>query len=235
MSADVARGDAQDYSTFHVIDTNESEVVCEYKGKVPPDQFAVLLAEAGKRYGNALVCPENNTYGYAVIMKLRELGYKNLYFKNERDKFNALYGIGEIPLHKIGFTTSGQSRSQILTKLEQVIRNKEIRVYSSRLYEEIKTFIWKGAKAQAQKGKNDDLVMSLAIGVWLFDTSPVNSKHAVDLNKAMLNAFAVNRTDSKSMTSPWADKNVNPFKPIVISQMPESGSQTPYGDFGWLL
>ncbi len=168
-------------------------------------------------------------------MKLRELGYKNLYFKDEKDKFNSLYGVGETPLHKIGFTTTGQSRSQILTKLEQVIRNKELAVYSSRLYDEMKTFIWKGTKAQAQKGKNDDLVMSLAIGVWLFDTSPVNSKHSVDINNAMLNAFAVNRTSSEKITSPWSDKNLNPFKPIVISQMPESGSNEPYGDFGWLL
>ena len=99
----------------------------------------------------------------------------------------------------------------------------------------MKTFIWKGTKAQAQKGKNDDLVMSLAIGVWLFDTSPVNSRHSVDINNAMLNAFAVNRTSSEKITSPWADKNLNPFKPIVISQMPESGSSEPYGDFGWLL
>ena len=168
-------------------------------------------------------------------MKLRELGYKNLYFKDEKDKFNSLYGVGETPLHKIGFTTTGQSRSQILTKLEQVIRNKELAVYSSRLYDEMKTFIWKGTKAQAQKGKNDDLVMSLDIVVWQFDTSPVNSRHSVDINNAMLNAFAVNRTSSEKITSPWADKNLNPFKPIVISQMPESGSSEPYGDFGWLL
>jgi len=235
ISADVARGDAEDYSTFHVIDTNKSEVVCEYKGKVPPDQFAVLLAEAGKRYNNALLCPENNTYGYAVIMKLIELGYKNLYYRNQKDKYNAMYGIGETQIHKVGFTTSGQSRSQILTKLEQVIRNKELRIYSSRLYEEVKTFIWKGTKAQAQKGKNDDLVMALAIGVWLFDTSPVNSKHSVDINSAMLKAFAVNRTSSDAVTSPWANKNHNPFKPIVISQMPASGSNEAYGDFSWLL
>ena len=147
MTVDVSKGRAQDYSTFHVIDTNESEVVCEYKGKVPPDQFAVLLAEAGKRYCDALICPENNTYGYAVIMKLRELGYKNLYFKSEKDKFNSMYGLEEVPTHKIGFTTTGQSRSQKQTKLEQVIRNREIRVYSSRLYDEMKTFIWKGSNS----------------------------------------------------------------------------------------
>lgn len=35
MSADVARGDSKDYSTFHIIDTGEGEIVAEYKGKIP--------------------------------------------------------------------------------------------------------------------------------------------------------------------------------------------------------
>ena len=150
ISADVSRGDSGDYSTFHVIDTGESEIVAEFKGKIPPDQFAMVLAEAGKRYNEALLCPENNTYGYAVIMKLRDLGYKNLYFKHEKDRFSAMYGLGEVEVGKLGFATTGQSRNQILAKLEQVIRNREIMTYSSRLYEEAKTFVWKGNKAQAQ-------------------------------------------------------------------------------------
>jgi hypothetical protein len=236
ISADVARGDAKDYSTFHVIDTGESEVVAEYKGKLPPDQFAVLLNEAGKRYHDALLCPENNTYGYAVVMKLCELGYKNLYFKNQKDKFDMMYG-HEVDISKIGFTTSGQSRSQILTKLEQVLRNGEIKSYSSRLYEEMKTFIWSGTKAQAQKGRNDDLVMSLAIGVWLYDTSPVHSKHTFDINREMLNAFAVNSNSAKdSVISPWADRNINPFRPLAPpDSMFHSGSGNPHGDLSWLL
>ena len=165
ISADVSRGDAADYSTFQVLDITNAEQVAEYRGKLPPDQFAVLLAEAGKRYGDALICPENNTYGFAVVMKLVEIGYQNLYFKNEKDKFAALYG-GETNLSKIGFTTSATSRGQILTKFEQVLRNNTVSFYSSRLLEELKTFIWKGTKAQAQKGKNDDLVMAAAIGRW---------------------------------------------------------------------
>ena len=80
ISADIARGDASDYSTFHVFDIMAAEQVAEYKGKLPPDQFAVVLAEAGKRYGNALVCPENNTYGYATVMKLVDLGYQKSIF-----------------------------------------------------------------------------------------------------------------------------------------------------------
>ena len=236
ISADVSRGDSGDYSAFHVIDTGESEIVAEFKGKLPPDQFATLLAEAGKRYNNALLCPENNTYGYAVVMKLRELDYSNLYFKNEKDKFAAMYGLEEPDLHKIGFTTSGHTRNQILTKLEQVVRNREIRSYSSRLYEEAKTFIWRGNKAQAQKGRNDDLIMSLAIGVWLYDTSPVHSKHAYDLNKAMLDGFDVNaREMERDAPTPWENNAYNPFKPFHVSEMPVSGSNHPMGDLGWLL
>ena len=182
------------------------------------------------------MCPENNTYGYAVVMKLKELDYKNLYFKNQKDKYNMMYG-HDVDISKIGFTTSGQSRNQILTKLEQVLRNNEIKTYSSRLYEELKTFIWSGTKAQAQKGYNDDLVMSLAIGVWLYDTSPVHSKHTHDINKAMLSAFAVNSNAAKdSVISPWADTRINPFKPLSPPDaMFHSGSANPHGDLSWLL
>ena len=52
-----------------------------------------------------------------------------------------------------------------MTKLEQVLRNGEISIYSSRLYEELKTFIWTGSKAQAQKGKNDDIGIKIAMHI----------------------------------------------------------------------
>lgn len=234
ISADVSRGDAADYSAFHVFDTATSEQVAEYKGKVPPDQFATLLAEAGKRYGEALVCPENNTYGYAVIMKLVDLGYKNLYFKNEKDKFAALYGMGVPEVSKIGFQTNSQSRGQILTKFEETIRTSNVRFYSSRLYDEMKTFIWKGSKAQAQKGKNDDLVIAAAIGVWLFDTSPMHHPQTHDLNKAILAGFNVNSGNAEKVTNPWGKIAFNPFKPHMMPNMPQSGSIDGI-DYSWLL
>ena len=176
----MARGDGADYSTFCVIDTIESEVVCEFKGKIPPDQLSELLIEAGRRYGEATLCPESNTYGYAVLMKLRESGYRNIYFRKEKEKFDALFGNGSIG--KAGFSTQGGSRAQILTKLEEVVRNDKIKLYSSRLVSEMKTFVWNRGKAQAQRGTNDDLVMALAIGVWLYDADKTVSQTTVDIN-----------------------------------------------------
>ena len=229
VSADVSRGDAADYSAFHVLDINTGEQVAEYKGKIPPDQFAVLLAEAGKRYNNGLVCPENNTYGYAVIMKLVELGYTNLYYKNEKDKLSAMY-TGSNQISKIGFTTNAQSRGQILTKLEEVLRNNSVSFYSSRLVDELKTFVWKGQKAQAQKGKNDDLVISAAIGTWLFDSDPKVNSQTADINKAMLDGFAVNRRQYGEKKNPWKKFGWNSTTRAYPSK---SGPHD--DDFDWIL
>ena len=87
ISADVARGDSRDFSTFHVIDVGEGECVAEYRGKIPPDRFGELLFEFGKKYNNALLCPENNSYGFATIIKLKDLEYPNLYHKKRKSVF----------------------------------------------------------------------------------------------------------------------------------------------------
>lgn len=227
ISADVSRGDSRDYSTFHVIDVNESECVAEYKGKIPPDRFGELLAEYGKKYNNALVCPENNSYGYATILKLKEIDYPNLYFKRRKAVFIGDY-IPDYNPDLAGFTTSGRTRSLILTKLEEVLRNKMIKVYSTRFYEELKTFIWIGSKAQGMKGHNDDLVMSLAIGVWLFDSVDGYSKSSKDINSAMLKAMSVSRNtyddlpnailDGRPHNNPGSDR-----KGVDTSQAPDRG------------
>ncbi len=229
ISADVSRGDSRDYSAFHVIDPEESTVVAEFKGKIPPDQFALLLAEAGRRYNNALLCPENNTYGYAVILKLKEEGYTNLYFKNLKDRYNSNF-LDSSNISKIGFTASSKSRNQILTKLEEIIRNKHINIYSQRFYNELKTFVWKGNKAEAQRGSNDDLIMSLAIGVWIYDYKSTG-KEKIDMNQAMLAGFNINSNN-------FNDSDINYDTSIYRSKSPYAlnGDKIfPGAKWNWLL
>ena len=204
VSADISRGDSKDYSTFHIIDVDESEVVAEYKGKIPPDRFAELLDKFGRMYNNALMCPENNSYGYATVLKLKELNYPTMYYRKRKSVYIGNY----VPSDNndvAGFTTSGKTRTLILSKLEEVIRNKSIKIYSSRFYDELKTFIWKGQKAQAMKGYNDDLVMSMAIGTWLFDTSSEYSKDSSTLNQAMLAGMSKRSTKYEDLPSAITD------------------------------
>jgi hypothetical protein len=69
MSSDVARGDSSDFSTFHIIDYETCEVVAEFMGKIPPDRLAEILSQYGKRFNSALICPEQNTFGYFTCVK----------------------------------------------------------------------------------------------------------------------------------------------------------------------
>ena len=219
IAADVSRGDAHDFSAFQVLDKNTCEQVAEYKGKIRPDQFGILLAEVGKRFNNALICPENNTFGHGVILKLVELGYTNLHFKSLKDKFDFLYSndLSGGSISKIGFSTQGTSRGDILRLLEERLRNKTLRVRSSRISEELKTFVWKGDKAGAKKGKHDDALMALAIGNSLIEAGGVHTSIATDISKAMLACFSINSRDRQRPQKPaWNINGANPFVPIPI-------------------
>jgi len=197
ISADVARGDAADYSTFHVLDQKTCEVVAEYMGKIPPEKFADVLAEWGRKYNNALICPENNTFGYFVNVKLRDNGYPRLYYSNHKgDPFSySPLNEDELP----GFQTNQKSRVQILTKLEELIRNKTLKSYSQRLYDQLQAFIWNGNKPMASKDSHDDLIMSLAIGTWLTEGGTGNNDAGYAMAMAMLKATGVSSIDARSI------------------------------------
>lgn len=167
ISADVARGDAKDFSTFHIIDVDAAEVVVEYCGKRAPDKLADLIDEWGRRYYNALACPEQNTFGYQTCSQLKLKKYPKLFYMNapKGRLENYLPTAEEIP----GFKTDLNTRRIALSKLETIVRRRKLRTYSSRLMQELDTFIWEGEKARPMRGKHDDLIVSLAIGVYVMD------------------------------------------------------------------
>tara|TARA_B100000212_G_scaffold150144_1_gene112947 strand:+ start:3727 stop:5355 length:1629 start_codon:yes stop_codon:yes gene_type:complete len=243
-SADVSRGDSGDYSTFHIINVNDMSVSVEFKGKIPPDNFASLLYDVARRYNKALICPENNAYGYTVLSKLGDLGYDNIYFSSEREKYKFLYS-DEGSIGKAGFNTNKESREKILANFEESLRNGRIKTKSIRLVSELKTFVWNGKKVGAMKGYNDDLIMSLAIGCWLSDSnSDTYNTMQIQYADALLKGMQVNNTDiKKTNMSPFYNSKeimVNPFIPVYMGEnrfanSKESTKKNPLGDLSWLI
>ena len=113
----------------------------------------------------------------------------------------------------------------MLSKLEETIRNKQLYVPSSRFYEEVKVFTWQSGRVQAKKGFNDDLVMSLAIGAWLYDASGDYSKSSQKINAAMLNAFG-NRKSKYKDTPEGVLSEVNHFNPFFPKQESKNNVKT---------
>jgi hypothetical protein len=195
ISADVARGDGRDYSVFHILDVKKMEQIGEYQGKIDLDSFARLLLSVGTEYGNSMIVVENNNVGYSVLTKLIDLGYKNIYYtsKNQEviDQMYAAYSSNAVP----GFSTTQKTRPLIIAKLEEFIRNKSIKINSSRLINELDTFVWHNGRPEAQKGYNDDLVMSMAIACWIRDTVLINNQRNLEYHKAFLGA--ITKTNSQ--------------------------------------
>jgi len=87
-----------------------------------------------------------------------------------------------------------KTRPLIIAKLEEFVRNKLLILYSNRVLDEIRTFVWVHGKPQAMRGYNDDLIMSLAIACWVRDTALVANKRAEEYNKACLDSMVVANT-----------------------------------------
>lgn len=208
IAADVSRGNAGDFSTFHVFDTTTDEVVCEYKGKVYPDVLAEILIDVGTKYGMALLCPELNTYGAHTASVLKSKNYPNLYYEKEHKNIYMAYmdqetkSSDELP----GWTSGPKSRDEVIAKLESVLRNQVIRLPSKRLVNELKTFVWRNNKAQAMKGYNDDLVMALAIGVNLYENSGRVQYSQEEIAKGLISGMSVASNKLGVGISDWGVK-----------------------------
>ena len=88
-----------------------------------------------------------------------------------------------------GFSMTSKTRPLIVAKMEEFIRNNLIKLYSSRILSEMKTFIWNNGRAEAMRSYNDDLIMACAVGCWVRDTALTNNQRDLEYKKAFLGAI----------------------------------------------
>tara|TARA_R110001592_G_scaffold260808_2_gene525580 strand:+ start:1632 stop:3215 length:1584 start_codon:yes stop_codon:yes gene_type:complete len=229
LSADVARGDGADYSVFHVIKLETMEQVAEYQGKPSLDMYANILNQVGREYGDALLVVENVGIGISVLEKLQDLQYPNIYYSIKGTHEYVESTVAEASNGVVaGFTTSSKTRPLIVAKLEEFVRNKLINLYSGRLFNEFKTFIWSNGKPQAMRSYHDDLIMSLAIACWVRDTALTVNRRSIEYKQACLNSmfFTTTRQNTQIPGQQGYDKD---YVRKTAEQVKE------YQEYSWLL
>jgi hypothetical protein len=196
--ADVARGDGADYSTCHVIDIVNATQVAEYKGKVDTKDFGNFLVALSTEYNDALLVIENANIGWATIQQVIDRAYKNLFYMSKDLKYIDIqhqmtnkYRSEERGL-VAGFSTTSKTRPLIISKLTDYFREKSVIVRSSRLIDELFTFIYMNGRAEAMKGYNDDLTMAFSIGLWVRDTALRLRQEGIDLTKNAVSGITSN-------------------------------------------
>ena len=226
--ADVARGDGQDFSTFHVFDIEAASQVAEFKSKVPPKDFGNMLVGVATEYNNALLVVENANIGWSTIEQIIERDYQNLYYssKSEQDTVESYMTKMERGNLVPGFTMSMRTRPLVIAKMMDYIRERSVTVKSQRLLKEMRVFVWKNGKAQAQTNYNDDLVMAFATGLYVRDTALRLRQQGMDLSRASLSAISnLNQRQGAVYNNVGYMQN-NPYN-----------IDTPHGteDISWLL
>lgn len=162
IGADVSTGRATDFSGFSVVDRYGKEMAY-FKGKISPDKYANLLMQVGYRFNNAVLAPEGNDIGLAVIVLIQQAGYPNLYYTVRliKEKGKSKPKEEKIP----GWYTTTANRPVIIDQLEQDIRNGELEVCNPFFTSEAYTFIYDGANRPVAMGKSSRSNISMGEAV----------------------------------------------------------------------
>jgi hypothetical protein len=244
LGADVSRGDGEDSSTIVVLDFTTMEQVMEYKGKIQPDLLAQIIEEYGNLYNAYTVVDVTGGMGVSTVLKLLEFGYKKLHYDNQNGKIlsarqrelSSYDKDNKIP----GFHATSV-RLPMIANLEYKIRTNEVKIRSARMTSEMKTFIYKNGRPDHMEGYHDDLLMSIAMCLWVIEHSFKNLEKLEKQNKAILSSW-IGGASAQTPQQKEAEKGtafISKDKKIMpkpkFSQHVSKNMQDPTGQYSWLF
>lgn len=174
IGADVAEGLLDgDYSVADVIRVRDMKTVARFRSNlIDPDQFAHELDKLGRFYNFALLGVEVNNHGLAVIQRLRDLFYRNLY---KREK--GVDELFETPTAKFGWKTTSITKPLAIDYLAEAIREELVKDEDVVFIEEAFSYVRdERGRTNAEQGAHDDTIMAKAIALQMWDWSANNKK-----------------------------------------------------------
>ena len=168
VALDPSLGTGGDPSAIQVFEANTTEQIAEWRhNRTPIPEQIRILADIVKHINETINDPkniyfsiENNTIGEAALISIAEYGEENIqgYFLSEG-------GGGGSRRYRKGFNTSNKPKLAACNKLKTLIETGKMKIRSSSLISELKTFVAHGVGYAAKPGETDDLVMAALLAV----------------------------------------------------------------------
>lgn len=180
LTADVAEGISQDYSTFSITDVSKipfQQVATFRSNTLSPYLFSEIIVKFGKIYNDALLCVENNDRGSLVNhIIINDLEYENIY----QEKFGNL-----------GLKTTRKTKRIGCSNLRDLIEQNKYKINDKSTIEELYSFVEKSGSYAASFDNHDDMVMSLVLFAYISSTVWFANEYDVNLKKTLFDADAV--------------------------------------------
>jgi hypothetical protein len=232
MGVDVSRGDSEDYSTFQIIDFDTREQVAEFVGKLPPDTMAEICFKWANMYSAFVVIDITGGMGVSTSRKMQELGYKNLYVDGVDYQNKWKYDPKQA--EKIPGINFNSKRVQIIASFEEAIRH-DFDIKSSRLLNEMNSFVYINGRPDHQKGGHDDLIMSAAMAIYVAEASFSQLTKVTEQTKAMINSWTIQEDDSPSKSIAFNPQIPNFSSRYQDPNLNSGPSREDYMKYGWLF
>ena len=237
MGVEVRRGDGKDSSTIVILDFENLEQVAEFQFKLPPDMLAEIVYKYGVMYNAYTIVDITGGMGVATVLKLLEMDYKYLHYDDPKsrklsDKYAKMrYKEGE----KVPGFNVGNTRLQMVSELEEHIRENKTLVRSQRMISELRTFVYKNGRPDHMEGYHDDIIMAFAMCIFVVQTSFKKLEQVEKQTKAMLESWV--NVSSDNPTKPLMnDAYVNPFYSSTPSYHPkQNNGANDSGEYNWLF
>jgi hypothetical protein len=169
--------------------------------------------------------------GVSTSRKLQELGYKNLYVDgvNPADKWKWDPKLQD----KIPGINFNSKRVLIIQAFEEALRF-DFALRSQRLFNELNTFVYVNGRPDHQKGQHDDLIMAMAMALYVGETSFSLLEKSTEQAKAMIESWT---TETNVFRDSHA--NFNPGLPVdpygLNNYSKNTLTKSDYENYLWLF
>ncbi len=168
VALDPSLGTGGDPSAIQIFEANTTEQIGEWRhNRTPIPEQVRILADVCRHINETVQDPqsiyfsvENNTIGEAALISIAEYGEENIqgYFLSEPNG-------GGSRRYRKGFNTSNKPKLAACNKFKTLIETGRMKIRSSSLVSELKTFVAHGVGYAAKPGETDDLVMAALLAV----------------------------------------------------------------------
>lgn len=164
---DTGEGVGEDSSVMTVFDitTAPYKIVAKYRNNmIPPVMFAGVVDKIGRKYNDAYLIIENNSIGSIVASSLfYDYEYENMFTAASKD--------GDLTMSMADFTpgvkTTKKTKSIGCSQLKSLIESDTLIIEDFDAITELSTFSQaSNGTYKAERGKHDDVVMTLVIFAW---------------------------------------------------------------------
>ena len=236
MGVDVSRGDGKDSSTIVILDFENLEQVAEFKFKLPPDILAEIVYKYGNLYKAYTVVDITGGMGVATVLKLLEMEYKYLHYDDPKSRklsekyAKTVYKQGD----KVPGFNVGNTRLQMISELEEHIRENKTIIRSQRIISELRTFVYRNGRPDHMDGYHDDIIMAYAMPIFIVQTSFKKLEQVEKQTKAMLDSWV--NTSSQNGTTTKNNNHTNPFYVNTPTYHPkQNNGNNDNGEYNWLF